>query len=57
MQLEQLAYYFSDLVYTIFLADGNVVTLRNNYLLKLLTSFTAAFQSLLGLAVMVVHAS
>ena len=38
--------YFSDLVYTVFLADGNVVTLRNDYLLKLLNELYSCFPRL-----------
>ncbi|RLF07816.1 MAG: radical SAM protein [Thermoprotei archaeon] len=44
--IEVTSLYFRDLVYTIFLADGNVITLRNEYLLRLLNALYRSFPNL-----------
>ncbi|MHC1628403.1 MAG: radical SAM protein [Candidatus Nezhaarchaeales archaeon] len=45
--IETTSLYFRDLIYTIFLADGNVITLKNGYLLRLLNGLYRSFPNLI----------
>lgn len=44
--IETASIYFGDFVYTVFLADGNVITLKNDYLLRLLGGLYRSFPNL-----------